>query len=65
MAENGMITEKIWFDFMSADCQYQARKVIERMGWTIDENPDGDGAYSVHLPQEDLDLFDFLDISWS
>lgn len=60
-----MITQKIWFDFMNADCQYQARKIIERMGWTIDENPDEYGAYSVHLPQEDLDLFDFLDISWS
>lgn len=50
---------------MNADCQYQARKIIERMGWTIDENPDRYGAYSVHLPQEDLDLFDFLDMSWS
>ena len=60
-----MRTEKIWFDFMNADCQYQARKVIERMGWTIDENPDGDGGYSVHFSEEDLGLFEFLDICWS
>lgn len=46
-----MRTEKIWFEFMNADCQYQARKVIERMGWTIDENPDGDGGYPVHFPR--------------
>lgn len=50
---------------MNADCQYQARKVIERMGWTIDENPDGDGGYPVHFPEEDLGLFEFLDICWS
>ena len=60
-----MRTQKIWFDFMNADCQYQARKIIERMGWTIDETPDGDGGYPVHFPEEDLGLFEFLDICWS
>lgn len=60
-----MKTQKIWFDFLNADCQFYARKIIERMGWTIDENPDSDGGYFVHLPEKDIGLFEFLDICWS
>lgn len=56
---------KIWFDYLNADSQFDAREVIRRMGWTIADVPDGDGGYIVQLPKEDADLFDFLEMCWS
>ena len=60
-----MESQKIWFDFLNADSQFNAREIIRRMGWTIADAPDGDGGYVVHLPEDDADLFDFLEICWS
>ncbi len=55
------MTSIAWLDSLNDYGKAQAIAVIKRMGWSI--NTDS-GDYLVTFPNEDENLFEFLDTCW-
>lgn len=53
-----MITMHLWFNPLWSIEQVEAvKEIVQRMGWCMDDVPDGTGGYPVNLPIEEAHMF--------